>query len=120
MHKQTTINIRGKDVLIDTHCVQLVEFFNSIGLDTKYSCQGDMVNPFYIMFEDYIEDDKIEGFLQRFPNKYGHTNLPANFVKWCRLMNGHIKYNWMLQSRFPIISINKMADIFKKEYNKYP
>ena len=96
------INIREKDVEIDDDCINLVQFFNSIGLDTKFCCSGHGKGNFEIMFEDYITDKQIEDFLLKntaeFKSKdfiYVHSYFSGRFEKWCRVMTGNIKYNWI-------------------------
>ena len=91
-----TLIIRGKEVEIDNDCVSLIIYFNNNGLDTKYCCDGKNNNgTFYIMFEDYIEDSQMEEFLSKYRSKYDHSPFLGKFVKWCRVVNGKIKYNWM-------------------------
>lgn len=92
----TLLNIKGKVVKIDNKCVPLVKYFNSIGLDTKYCCEGHNPNePFTIMFEDYVTDEKIFSFIKQFSNKYDHTPFVGKFVKWARKMGGEIALNWV-------------------------
>jgi hypothetical protein len=90
------LNIRGKEVEIDDKCVPLIEYFNSVGLDTKFCCEGHKVGQnFYIMFEDYITDEQMMGFLEKYSNRYDHSPFCGLFVKWYRKMDGEIKSNWM-------------------------
>ena len=92
----TLLNIRGKSVQIDNKCVPLVKYFNDIGLDTKFSCEGYYISsPFQIIFEDYIADEKIFSFIEQFSNKCDHTPFVGKFVKWVRTLNGEIICNWV-------------------------
>lgn len=89
------LNIRGQEVDIDEKCVDLVNYFNSIGLDTRFCCEGhNEVDTFHIMFEDYISDEKIINFINRYSSKYDHTPFCGRFQKWCRKMSGNIVFNW--------------------------
>lgn len=89
------LNIRGKEVQIDRACVPLVKYFNEIGLDTKHCCEGHKIGEnFYIMFEDYIEDEKVIQFLDKYSNKYDHSPFCGKFLKWYRKLNGEIVNNW--------------------------
>ena len=90
------LNIKNKDVEIDDNCVQLVKYFNSIGLDTKFCCEGHNTwEDYNIMFEDYITDDIIFSFIEKYSNCYDHTPFCGKFVKWARKMSGDIVTNWM-------------------------
>ena len=100
------VNIRGKEIEIDDECVNLVEYFNSIGLDTKFCCSGHGKDTFEIMFEDYITDKQIEDFLLKntieFKSNdfiYVHSYFTGRFEKWCRVMTGNIKYNWTYSAK---------------------
>lgn len=97
--KQKLMIIRGNKVLIDKDCVDLVEYFNDIGLDTKYSCSGHGEDTFEIVFEDYIADEQIEAFISKYRNKYNHSLFLGKFSKWCRVMNGELKYNWIYTAK---------------------
>ena len=80
--KQKLMIIRGNKVLIDKDCVDLVKYFNNIGLDTKYSCSGHGEDTFEIVFEDYITDEQMEGFISKYRNKYNHSLFLGKFSKW--------------------------------------
>lgn len=97
IEKQTeTVNIRGMECEIDNKCIPLVEFFNDIHLDTKFSCEGHKEwENFEIVFEDYVTDEQILDFVQKYSNKHNHTPFCGRFVKWCRKINDEIKYNWI-------------------------
>lgn len=85
----------------DEHCIKLVKLFNEeLELPTKYSCQGheyDPLNAYSIMFQDHVSDADIENLIVKFTNKYNHSCFQGKFVKWCRVMCGEIKYNWIYQ-----------------------
>lgn len=85
---------------IDELCHPLVKYFNSIGLITKFSCQGhnnNLDNCFYIMFDDNIIDEQIDSFLLPLSNKCEHTPLVGKFIKWRRKINGNLTSNWIYQ-----------------------
>lgn len=71
-----------KNIDIDPLCLPLIEYFNSIGLTTKFSCQGhncSLKNEFTIMFESNVSDEQIFNFILNFKNKYGHSSLKGKF-----------------------------------------
>ncbi|QDY27049.1 hypothetical protein [Clostridium botulinum] len=90
------LNIKNKLIEIDDKCVPLVKYFNEIGLDTKYCCQGhnDYEN-FNIMFEEYITDEQMINFISEYSTKHKHSPFLGKFVKWYRKMSGEIVCNWM-------------------------
>lgn len=80
-------------------------------MDTKWSCQGDENNNYYIMFQDYIEDSKIECFMRNFYNEYDNTDIIGKFVKWSRFVHGQLVDNWMYivaNPRLAYIDLKKM------------
>lgn len=94
------INIRDELVEVDDNCVPLVQYFNNIGLDTKYSCEGHKLGEnFEVMFEDYIKDEQIVNFIKQYSNKCNHTPFCGQFVKWVRKMSGQITFNWIYVAR---------------------
>lgn len=97
-HKQITIYINGKEILVDEGCANLVLFFNENGLKTYSCCEGDntSTSPFQIMFERYdVTDKDIKNFLRLYPSKYNHTNLYGKFFKWGRFISGEYCENWI-------------------------
>ncbi|APR02576.1 TPA: hypothetical protein ACXDAY_002155 [Clostridium botulinum] len=115
----TKINIRGQKAEIDDNCISLIKFFNSIGLDTKFCCEGHKVNePFYIMFEDYIDDEQIVSFIENYSNKYDHTPFCGKFVKWVRKMKGEIKFNWEYIAQDKVFAQKDYNTMISK-YNKF-
>ena len=46
----------------DEDCRFACDFFNSVGLTTKYSCSGHGIDEFCIIFDDSVESDLIELF----------------------------------------------------------
>lgn len=94
---------------IDEKCIPMVKFFNSVGLTTKYSCQGhDSTNArFYIMFEESVCDENIIDFLTKFGNKYDHTPFVGMFQKWTRKISGVIQGNWSYSVCFGDYKINQ-------------
>lgn len=97
-HATKPLLINNVSYNIDIGCYDLVSYFNSVGLYTKHSCQGDDINNFYIMFNDNINDDAMITFISSYENSYHHSPFTGKFVKWCRKMNGQIISNWMYQN----------------------
>jgi len=90
---------------IDHKCIPLVKYFNSIGLPTKYSCQGHdncNSNTFWIMFDDMVQDNEIAYFLTAVSNNSNNRNYTScgMFVKWCRIYDDEVHYNWMYKIDF--------------------
>ena len=94
-HKQLPVKINNTICMIDIRCIKLVQLFNNIGLTTKYSCQGNGIGDYEIMFEDNISDKDITNFLIKFSKKYDHTPFCGYFMKWGRKVSGNIQFNWM-------------------------
>lgn len=81
--------------LIDEKCIPLVKFFNSIGLETQFSCSGHEENDngvFHIMFSEKVTDKDIENLIIKYSNKYNHSPFLGKFMKWVRKLSGEIKY----------------------------
>ena len=76
---------------IDKNCVELVKFFNNIGLITEFSCEGHpgKRSEFYIIFDKKILDKQISNFVNKFPSTLG------SFMKWLRVVNKRMQSNWM-------------------------
>lgn len=89
------LKIKGQEVYIDDKCYPMVKLFNEKGLTTKYSCEGHNGNNFSIIFDQEVKDEQIEALLIKHLNKFNHSNLVGKFTKWCRPINGEIKYSWM-------------------------
>ena len=110
---------------IDEKCIPMVEYFNSIGLVTQFSCQGhnDYRNAkFYIMFDRKVSDEMIFAFLEKHSNEYNHTPFVGCFVKWARKLSGKIVCNWMYEVNIGYCQLNqdcaesdlkKMKETFK-------
>jgi hypothetical protein len=111
---------------IDSLCIPFIQFFNEIGLTTKYSCQGHdnkLSNKFYIMFDDNVDDKKIERLIINCSNLHNHFSFRGQFVKWARKLNGKIQYNWMYETNVGDYQLNQtlahtdlklMQSIYKK------
>jgi len=79
----------------DEDCRYACDFFNSVGLKTKYSCSGHGVDEFFIMFDDSVDSHLIELF-----QMYAFDKNPlGQFVMWKRLVHEgdktHYWNNWM-------------------------
>lgn len=96
-HPTVDIELDGKIIPIDKYCVDLVLFFNKIGLKTRHSCQGDntVYHDFNIIFEKSVTDEDIKNFLAPYLNKFNHSDLMGKFVKWGRYIGGKYCENWM-------------------------
>ena len=65
------------DFIDDKDCIPLVEFFNEIGLKTKWCCSGKRTlfkrkhgyNFYYIIFDNEITDEKLNEALNNFSYK---------------------------------------------------
>ena len=114
------IELNNKMVEIDDECVDLVLFFNKIGLKTKFSCQGhEPYEPFEIIFDDSVTDDQIIKFLSVNLNSYQHSNAIGKFAKWHRYMSGQLAINWIFTCRtieWAKISYKRFTDDMTK-YN---
>ena len=101
-HETEQLLINGELVDIDINCIPMVKFFNSVGLTTKFSCEGDSLNHYNIMFADSVTDKDIEDFLLKsdYLNVHNHTSFKGRFYKWCRVVSGEIKHNWMYKVRY--------------------
>ena len=79
----------------DEDCRFACDFFNSVGLKTKYSCSGHGTGEFYIIFDDSVDGHLIDLF-----QLYAFDKNPlGRFVMWKRLVHIHDKTycwnNWM-------------------------
>ena len=92
-HKTKDIILNGKRVSIDIGCIELVQFFNRVGLTTKFSCENQN-GRFVIMFSDDIQDKDIEGFIDKTEKHNKNSLQMGSFKKWTRKLNGDIKSNW--------------------------
>jgi hypothetical protein len=98
-HETEQLLIDGELVDIDINCIPMVKFFNDVGLTTKFSCEGDSLNTFKIIFADKVTDKQIEDFLLQSQNinQYGHTFFLGTISKWTRVISGEIKSNWVYE-----------------------
>ena len=95
---------------IDPLCIPMIKYFNSIGLTTKYSCQGhnDGINKdFYIMFDSKVTDKNIEDFLLKYNNIYSHSPFVGKFYKWMRKCSDEIVTNWEYRVSWGECEINQ-------------
>jgi hypothetical protein len=68
---------------IDPGVVNLVDYFNSIGLPTRMSCEGHNktnVSMFWIEFKKEVTEEDIEKFLNDLSAKYGSYALCGCFA----------------------------------------
>ena len=112
---------------IDVECRSMVKLFNTIGLTTKFSCQGHnniLQNSFQIIFADFINDDDIINFISKFTNIYTHSPFQGKFLKWMRKINGEILSNWTYEISYgnykTNIKLSKIDyDLFVKLLEEY-
>lgn len=83
------------DFIDDKDCIPLVEFFNEIGLKTKWCCSGKRTlfkrkhgyNFYYIIFDDEVTDEKLNEALNNFSYKtfsMGHPYVGPMSGWFCR------------------------------------
>lgn len=89
------MTIKEKEVYIDDKCYPMVKLFNELGLTTRYSCEGHGSTEFSIIFDQDVTDIQIENLLLKHLTALKHSSLIGKFTKWCRPINGEIKYSWM-------------------------
>lgn len=121
MNKEVEIlEINGKKIEVDIYCVQLVRFFNKIGLTTKMSCQGHDKPVFRIWFDNTDEkiDEKIESFIEKTSQwtEVGIRPVNKERTKWetyryCRGLRGwFMKKVW-----YPVGKYRKEEWIYQTE-----
>lgn len=93
-HKQVPILIDGELCQIDIPCVEMVKFFNGIGMKTQFCCQGNELNRFHIIFDKSVSDKNMIYFISNYSSKYDHSPFLGIFSKWCRKMSGEMTSNW--------------------------
>lgn len=68
---------------LDPAVIPLVNYFNSIGLKTRMSCEGHNktnVSMFWIEFAKEVTEEDIEAFLISLKEKYGHYGTCGCFA----------------------------------------
>ena len=96
---------------IDKKCIEMIKFFNEIGLITKFSCQGHDNgdnNSFEIIFDNSIEDNDVLIFLEKYSNKYNHTPFIGKFTKWMRKIDDEIVSNWIYSISYGNYKVNQV------------
>ena len=102
---------------IDIGCIPFVEFFNNIGLITKFSCYGHRsYEEFMIMFDDTVTPEMIEAFIRII----GAPSASVNFSLWTRLLYpGVISTLFarnMIMTINPIIPIDYKHDAISRTF----
>lgn len=92
----TIMNMQYPDDM-DKECIPLCNLFNSIGLITQFSCCGHGDNPFKIIFEDSVTDEKIYLFIELLSQTCSYTPIIGAFLKWTRKVDDKIASNWTYQ-----------------------
>jgi len=79
---------------IDELCIPWVKFLNSIGLETKYCCQGHKNDDFFfIILNESVTDEKIADFILR--HQSPEYTPYGGFYKWMRKFpDGTLRSNW--------------------------
>lgn len=86
---------------IDPLCIPIVKFFNSIGLTTKFCCQGHEIGEtFYIMFDESITDEQIYDFIMKI-SPGPTTHIHGIISKWTRKVFGVMTSNWEYRISLP-------------------
>lgn len=112
------IKINNKEVEIEDDCIDLVLYFNEVGLKTYMCCDGHDRQNFRIIFDDSVSDNDIFDFLKDKTNKYNHSMFLGKFVKWARIISGETKLSWMYiaeRKTFAKIDYQKLAKDDKNE-----
>ena len=90
----------------DEDCRFACDFFNSVGLKTKYSCSGHGVGEFYIVFDDSVDNHLIDLFQLYAFNK----NPMGKFAMWKRLVHIDDKTqcwnNWIYSVNLGFINLD--------------
>lgn len=76
--------MKNFDFIDDKECIPMVEFFNNIGLKTKWCCSGKRTffrrkhgyNFYYIIFDDEVTDEKLNEALNGCAHKFLYNGLP--------------------------------------------
>ena len=80
---------------MDKECIAICDFFNSIGLETVFSCCGHNVEQFNIVFSNKVKTENIVEFLDLISQNYDHTPLIGYFSMWVRKYKNKMISNWM-------------------------
>ena len=127
-----TIIINDEAIELDYNCIDLVNFYNSVGLKTKFCCEGHKnsnvsgVCKFYIMFDVCVKDKHIKEFLFKYKDLHNKASFCSiNYYKWFRLHKNKLLSNWVFHVHYDykhkvdvLKKINKMAKTLTK-INKY-
>lgn len=73
------INIDGEEVEIDEKCVDMVLFFNQIGMKTKFCCEGHDKSIYYICFD--VSDDQMYKFAKKTSEWTNVIIIPTSLEK---------------------------------------
>ena len=86
LHKQSKILYKGNQIYVDKGMVRVLQYFWNIGIDTCYSCQGNVgTQPLYILFSNHkiltflslIKDTKLYNFVKTkcFVRRYDYNQI---------------------------------------------
>lgn len=108
---------------IDEKCIPFIHFFNKIGLQTEFSCEGHegANHDFTIIFHDSVTDESIAALLKKIRSIKEGTY--GTFYKWMRYYNGGIHSNWMYNVECPSgyvyrsTQIDEDLRVFQAAYN---
>lgn len=79
---------------MDKECIPLCDFFNSIGLETTYSCCGHDIGSFWIIFSVKVTEEDIKNVLDKCTNRFGDTPICGYFMHWLRKNSNQFVDNW--------------------------
>lgn len=111
------------DFIDDKDCIPLVEFFNEIGLKTKWCCSGKKslfkrkhgYNFYYIIFDDEVTDEKLNEVLNNFVYKTYYNGEP-----YVGPMNGWFcKRQWHNQTWQPLAYVAASVKEANKDLEKW-
>lgn len=95
---------------IDPLCIPMIKYFNSIGLVTKFSCEGHdnlFYNKFQIIFDNCVTDKQIQDFIMRYSNDYDHSPFLGQFYKWGRKIGEQYVESWIYEVSYGDYTMNQ-------------
>ena len=93
---------------MDNECVPMCDFFNNVGLKTRFSCCGHGVEGYVVIFDDSVSDADIEKFIAKCSHEKDYTPLQGKFSCWMRKCGGVMVENWMYEIPYSKRTISPM------------